>query len=183
MKVSASLWQCKVLDVHEERRLVRLPDSLIDEISGEFRSVMYGVVTKTSRLKISSEREGGEVLCRLLGFSKRCNTMVALDSLVRIGWTTTLVSGPRRWRTLCSQIQRHEGCHRARGLLYLHLGARRGVQWLPGPLGVTGVLWTSETIGRDFLQVALSTRTWYTRWSCPRLVWGQMSTWGWCGRR
>ena len=51
--------RCKALDVHEERRLVRLPDSAVNEHSGEFRWVIFDMITKTLSLEVSRERDDG----------------------------------------------------------------------------------------------------------------------------
>ena len=51
--------QCKVLTVHEERRLVRLSDSANDENSSEFRSVIFDMITKTCRFEVSRDRDDG----------------------------------------------------------------------------------------------------------------------------
>ena len=52
--------RCKALNVHEERRPVRLPDSAIDENSS--CSVIFNMITTTSRLEVSRERDDGEAL-------------------------------------------------------------------------------------------------------------------------
>ena len=46
--------RCKALDVHEERRLVRLPESAIDGNSSEFSSVICDMITKTSRDEVGA---------------------------------------------------------------------------------------------------------------------------------
>ena len=54
--------RCNALDVHEERRLVRLPDSASVENSSEFRSVIFDTNAKTSRLEVSRGRDDGGAL-------------------------------------------------------------------------------------------------------------------------
>ena len=45
--------RCNAMDLHEERRLVRLPGSASIENSCEFRSVIFDMNAKTSRLEVS----------------------------------------------------------------------------------------------------------------------------------
>ena len=131
LDVVASL-QYKTLNIHKEQKM-RLPDPATDGNSSGFRSVIFDMITRTSRLEVSRERDDGGALLPPR-ITTRCTARVAMTGPIR--WSQDHDDGG----PTASQVQRHEGCHRAHGLVDSHLWARRGVQWPAGPQAFYGQL-------------------------------------------
>ena len=139
------------------------------------------MITKTLSLEVHRERDdGARLLPQILRKSQDEGSIGPLAA----HW----LAGSIPW----SQDHDDGGCHRARGLLDLHLGARRGVQRPAGPLGVTVVQWTAEQAAETFFKTHDHTCSLFAfvyedvvHGHGVAHVWygGQMSTWKWRHRR
>ena len=107
--------------------------SVVAEQEVLLRSVIFDMITKTSRLEVSRERddEGALLPPRILHKTQDEGSI----GLLAAHWLNQCAGlrnhddgGPT-----ASQVQRHEGCHHARELLDLQHGALCGVQWPAGP--------------------------------------------------